>query len=200
MADSTETEAETTTETEPTESLGDGGKKALDAERVARRTAEKTAKQHEVELAKARAELDEVRSGQLSEQEKAIEAARKEAHDAAKAETSSQYQRRLDAGDVKVAAATKFANPDKAILFVDLEGIPRDADGNIEPKALDAALAKVLKEEPYLAKSGGAGSADGGARGGGTPDQLTRSDLTGMKPEEINKARLDGRLANLMGA
>lgn len=200
MADSTETETETTTttETEPSESLGDGGKKALDAERAARRNAEKTAKAHESELAKARAELDEVRSGQLSEQEKAIEVARKEAAEAAKAETTSKYQSRLDAGDAK-AAANKFADPADAILYLDLESLPRDASGDLEPKALEAALAKVLKEKPHLAKTG-PGSADGGARGGGAPDQLTRSDLAGMKPEEINKARLDGRLATLMGS
>lgn len=202
MADSTEEiTTETTTETTSDE-LGDGGKKALDAERAARRSAEKTAKAHETELAKARAELDEVRSGQLSEHEKALETARKEAHDAATASSDEKYRKRLDAADVKAAAA-KFADPADALRYLDLETLKRDADGVLEESALAAALAEVLTEKPYLAGVGtGNGSADGGTRGGGErrPPQLSRSDLKSMTPRQIHDAREAGKLEDLLTA
>lgn len=191
MADSNETSTEDTStddgtkDTKSDDSLGDGGKRALEAERAGRKVAEKAAKEHEAELAKARAELDTLREGQLSDHEKALETARKESADAATASADEKYRTRLDAADVK-AAAVKFADPADALRYLDLTDLARDADGGLEAKALGDALAAVLAAKPYLAKTGtGPGSADGGARGGSDD----APDLGALSMEEFRKAR-----------
>lgn len=182
----------------PEPPLGDAGKRALDAERTARREAETAAKQLVAERDRLTAELEEVRAGQLSDQDKALEAARKEAREAATAETDEKYRKRLDAADVK-ATATKFADPADAILYLDVDSLPRDADGTLEPKALADALGKVLEDKPHLAAKPNPGSADGGPRGGDGPAQLTRDDLKTMTPEAIVEAKAAGQLASLLG-
>lgn len=85
-----------------------------------------------------------------------------------------------------------------------------DADDKDFKKDLQALIREELKSRPNLAlrgTSGGGVGEKGGSRksgketqGKGTGEQLTREDLKSMTPAEIEKARLDGRLKNLLGS
>src|SRR5438094_3000220 len=70
--------------------LGEAGKRALEAERNNRRLAEKRSRDLEAELTK-------VREGSMSEQEKAVEAARREA----RLEASKGFNARLVQAEVR---------------------------------------------------------------------------------------------------
>lgn len=147
-------EGESTTDTKPDE-LGDAGKKALAAERSARRQAEKAAKAAEVELEKLRTDA-------MSEQEKAIAAARAEA----RAEALEAANARLVRAEVRAAAAGRLANPDLAPRLLNLDEFEVGDDGEVDTAAITKALDALVEAEPYLAVSAKrpAGTADGGAR------------------------------------
>ena len=136
--------------------LGDAGKKALDAERAERRKAEKRAKELDAELAK-------LREASMSEQEKAVEAARREARE----EALRSVNQRLIAAEVRAAAGGRLADPEDAVRFLDLDQFPVSDDGEIDRKAIADALDGLVKQKPYLAAGATrpAGDADQGARG-----------------------------------
>ena len=181
--------------------LGDAGKRALEAERLARKDSDRRAKALE-------AELDELRKGQMSEQERAVA----DAHKAGATEAIGKVQDRLFAAEVRAAAAgrvadtTLLSDPDVARKLLGLEVVPVDSDGNIDTEAISGAIDRMVTERPFLAAAAGAtpppkptGSADGGARGSSTPSQFGRADLQSMTPEQITKAKADGRLNDLLG-
>lgn len=183
------------------EPLGDAGKRALDAERAARKEADKRLKAME-------AELDKLREAQMSEQERAVAEARREGA----AEASAAVQARLFAAEAKVAAAgrvadpTLLADPDVARKLLGLDTIPVTPDGDIDSEAISGAIDRLLQERPFLAATSGAtpppkptGSADGGARGATAPSQIGRDDLKSMTPDQIAQAKADGRLNDLLG-
>jgi hypothetical protein len=81
-----------------------------------------------------------------------------------------------------------------------LDAIDPAADDFAEQ--LDAAIAKAVEANPNLKTSAPAPPArSGGPVGGGAPGpgQLTEADLAGMKPDEIVKAKQEGRLNTLLG-
>lgn len=130
MADDTSTTVEepaTGTETEPAE-LGDAGKKALDAERNARREAERKLKEIEdrdkTELQKLQDSIAE-RDAQLSE---IPQAARKEAIRFA-----------------SMATQAGFLDPEDALAFIDVD--LADAD------AVKTALAELAERKPHLVRT-----------------------------------------------
>ena len=131
-----------------------------------------------------------------SEQERAIREAREQAAN----EVKGQYQTRAIRDAARAAAAGKWEYPDQAAVLVDLSDLDPDAadfDGQVAER-LDAFLA----DHPRLAVSTEtpSGSQDAGSRTPPSqPAQLSRADLADMAPEDINKARLDGRLDELMG-
>lgn len=183
--------------TDPGEPLGEKGEKALAAFKERARTAEREAKARADELAKIKAELDELRTGQLSEQEKAIEAARKEGADAATAKAEEHFRGIVDRASV-LTAASKFLDPEDASRFLDVSELPRAEDGTLDKVALAAALDAVLETKPHLAKPASTGTADGGPRGASAVGQLTRDALKSMTPDEIDKAHREGRLNDLL--
>ncbi len=175
------------------EPLGEGGKRALEAERKARRDAETARKALEDELA-------ELKKAGLSEQEKAIE----DAKTAGATEAAAKYAALIVAAEVKAAGASKVAPEalDDLPRLLDLDPTKLVSDdGTVDTKAISSAIDEMVKAKPYLApKAGGGGGADPdqGARGGGRPAQLTRDALRNMTSEEIAQARRDGRLDDLM--
>ncbi len=148
--------------------LGDAGKRALDAERSKARAAEKRARDLEAELTK-------VREGSMSEQEKAVEQARREA----KAEASKGFNVRLVQAEVRATAASKLTDPEDAIRFLDLDEFAVDDDGKVDKKAITKALDELLKAKPYLAASATrpTGDADQGARGSQAGSNNPMNDL-----------------------
>lgn len=182
--------------------LGDAGKRALDAERAARASAEKSARDAETERKKLADKLAEFENANKSENEKAIENARKEADEAARAEVSGKFEQRLLESNVLVRAAGKLADPHDAVQLIDLDVLKSEAgEGNeVEDKAIDAAIAALVKAKPYLATDAksGAGSPDGGPRGN-RPAQLTQADMKGMTPEQIVEAKAKGQFDGMLG-
>ena len=131
----------------------------------------KTEKQRADEL---QAKLDKIAAENLSENEKALKAAREEA--AAEVTTRYEAERRQDRLElattriatkgVKVGDDTvKFADPDDALAHLeraikrgDIDGdeIFGD-DGRVDSDALTAALAELLEEKPHLQATNGNG-------------------------------------------
>jgi hypothetical protein len=137
--------------------LGEAGKRALDAERNARKAAERKARDFETEL-------NRFRESSMSEQEKAIEQAKREA----RAEATTAFNGRLVQAEVRAVAAGKLADPEDAVRFLDLDEFTVDGDGKVDRKPITGAIEKLLKDKPYLAASATrpTGDADQGARGG----------------------------------
>lgn len=141
---------------------GKGGKDQLLAdlarERDRRQAAEREAKRTEAELAK-------LRESSMSDQEKAIEQARREA----RLEANGAFNKRLVQADVRAAATGKLTDPEDAIRFLDLDAFGVNDDGDTDKKAITAAVAQLVKDKPYLAAGATrpTGDADQGARGAG---------------------------------
>jgi hypothetical protein len=167
--------------------LGDAGKKALDAMKAKWRAARD-------ELRALKAQQDAGKPTDDGDLAAAIAKARAEV----KAETLRE--RVLDRIEAK--AARLFADPEDAVAL-----LGRRADEFIDGDKVDSdeiveALEDLLKKKPHLAATAQrrfAGSADGGARKGSKPDQLTRNDLKSMTPQQIVEAQDAGRLNDLMG-
>lgn len=151
------------------------------------------------DLKKKAEEFDKLQDEQKTELEKERERAAKaeQERDSVLAEAK---ETRLRAALLAEAAKAdrKVVDAEAVIALLDRSSLELDADGN--PKNAKEAVDSLLEQRPYLvAGNGGArpGGADQGARGGGE-QQLTRDALKTMKPEEIEKARQEGRLDQLL--
>lgn len=153
---STATETETASTTEAEQSLGDAGKKALDAMKAKWKEAEAKAKTEADERAALQAKLD----GKEAEHAKAQEA-QKIRDDA----LNAANQRILKA-EIRAAAAGKLTDPTDALQFIDLSALEVGADGDVDATAISALIDNLVKAKPYLAAQGKRfeGGADGGAR------------------------------------
>lgn len=164
----------------PDEPLGENGLKALQAERERANEFEKQLKALAPlqKIAAALGDGDPVKGKseleQLAERQSQIEQ-----------ELTSERQARW-----KLEAINEHKLP--AEWAERLRGATRD-----ELIADAASLAQLLPATP---QSQFQGTADGGVREQGVQkSQLTRADLAGMKPAQIEQARKDGRLNQLMG-
>jgi hypothetical protein len=183
--------------------LGESGKKALAVERAARKEAEKKAKRAD----ELEAELVKLREDAMSEQEKAIAVARKEAAAEARQEATSEAARRLFRAEVKAAAASTvadpelLADPDVAMRLLGFDEVPVTESGDVDAEAISAALDRLVERKPYLAVGDRqpVPGADQGARGTTVLSQLTREQLKTMSPEQITRAETEGRLDVLLG-
>ena len=161
--------------------LGDPGKKALD-EMKAKWKAERKARQD------LQAKLDQ--AGQQKDDPGAKAAQ----------EVVAKANARIVRSEVRAAAAGKLADPKDALKFLDLDQFEVGEDGDIDEDEIADAIDDLISKKPYLAaQSRKKGSMDGGVRNESRPRQLTRADLGRMSPEEIEKARKQGRLKTLMG-
>lgn len=115
-------------------------------------------------------------------------------------------ERALDKLEAK--AARTFQNPELARkLLADQSDDFLDEKGNPDVEAIQEALDELLEDEPYLAVDDGRkfkGTADSGTRNGSDkPAQLTQDDVKRLsregKHDEIEKARQEGRLNDLLG-
>jgi hypothetical protein len=128
------------------EALGDAGKQALDRMKAERNAERKRA-------AAAEAELDKLRNASKSEQEKAIDAARKEGE----SEATKRANTRLVRAEARaLAAAAKFRDPGDVIAQLGdrLGGITVDDDGEVDQKALKGLVDDLAKAKPYLVDTG----------------------------------------------
>lgn len=109
----------------------------------------------------AQAELEELRQRSMSDQEKAVAAAKAEGRQ----EALTMANERLVRAEVKAAAAGRFANPNLApSLIPDLDRFI-SPDGDVDTAGITKAIDLLLQAEPYLGSAArNVGSADGGAR------------------------------------
>ena len=192
--ESTETdEDQTETESEPTEEETEqpdpnaGAKKALVTERTARKAAEKALKDLQAQLALK----------DKPAEEQALEAARAEA----RTEATTKANARIVRAELKAAATGKVKNPALALKLIDASEIDVDDDGEVDSDAVNQAITDLLEQYPELAADGSkfTGTADQGAKGKNSkPAQVKRSELTSMTPAQIEQARVDGRLNDLL--
>lgn len=171
----------------PKDDLGDAGKKALEAERKARRDAEKA-------LKAAQAEAEKYKTASLSDQEKAI----KDAETKAREESLGKAKTRVLEEAVTAAAARKLKHPEDAARFLTMSDFEVDDDLKIDKTAIESAIDELVKSRPELAAEAPTpGDADQGKRGN-RPKQLSRADLKTMTDDQINEAREKGQLEDLM--
>lgn len=181
-------DAEGEGEGDAADALGDKGKKALDAMK-GKWKSERTRRQELERQLAARDEGD-------GEEPDAI---RRQAEQAATAKANARIVR----AEVRAAAAGKLADPADALRFLDLAQFEVDDEGDLDADEIAEAIDGLIQAKPYLAAQSGKrfhGTADSGARKGKSrPTQLTREDLKRMSPEQITKAKADGRLDDVLG-
>ena len=130
------------------EQLGEGGRKALEAERASRKALEK-------QLQTMQREIEKTRQAGMSEAEKAIAEAEVKGRTAATAE----FGKRLAKAALDTAAARRNPDFDTAALeYVDLSRFVGD-DGEPDAKAIAAAVERLVPTA-----SGAAPGFDGGTR------------------------------------
>ncbi len=177
--------------------LGDAGKKALDAMKAKWQKAREDRNALAAKLAALEKPAETAEDGKPD-----LEAVRKQARHEAAAELLRD--RVLD--KIEAKAARLFADPEDAVALLGRKADDFIDDGKVDADAITEALADLLKRKPHLglaAQGGGRrfeGGADGGARKGSGPAQLTEEDLKRMTPEQIVEAQKKGQLATLLGA
>lgn len=192
---------------------GDGGEKQPTAEeRIAAlenqvAAAKKVNRDLERKNKTALAEIDTLKTKVPEGDAPDPDAIKAEARKEALAEAKAASDARILRAEIKAAAGTKLADPNDAVRLLDLDDFEVDEHGNVDQAEIAKAIDALVKSKPYLAAEGKRfqGGGDGGAREGSqTPTQLTQSELKRMYDDkqyaEIDKARQEGRLADLFGA
>lgn len=190
-ATSTDTDGDTTPE--GADSLGDAGKRALDSMK-AKWKAERD-KRRELETALASAGS----APKADDETLDLDAVKRQAASEATAKANARILR----SEIKAAAAGKFVNPADAFLHLDMTTFEVDENGDVDATEIADAVQELLTAKPYLAAATAKrfqGTGDGGAaRKASGPVQLTKSDLDRMSPEQIHKAKREGRLNKVLG-
>lgn len=158
---------------EPTADLGDAGKKALAAERAAKKAAEKRA-------ADAEARVKEFEDANKSELEKA----------AARAEAAEKALEAERTARLRAEVASEAGIPVDLRDFLtasDEESLRAQAD-----KLKAAMAASNEPRSPRPDPSQGAKPANAG------PSQLSRAELASMSPAQVNEALEQGRLTDVL--
>ncbi|WP_333810792.1 hypothetical protein [Timonella senegalensis] len=192
--ESTATEAVEETQVEGAEALGDPGKKALDAMKAKWKSEAASRKAAEEELASLKAAAD----GREAEHKAAQEAQK------IRDEALATANDRIKKSEIRAAAKGELANPEDALVFLDLNEIEVSDDGSVDGDAVAQAIKDLLEERPYLAAQGErrfTGTVDAGPRNGGVGgvQQLTRDDLAKMSADEVIQADKNGQLNKLKG-
>lgn len=193
-----ETVEEVETDPPGAESLGDPGKRALDAMKTAKKEAEARARDLENQLAALEAKAN----GKEAEYEAALEAQR------IKDEALSLANQRILKAEIRAAAAGKLADPQDALLHIDVSSFEVGDDGEVDGDAVTSAISDLISRKPYLAVQDGKrfqGTADGGARNDATKvGQLSEQDVKRLaaegKHDEIVRAKAEGRLTDYLAS
>lgn len=121
-------------------------------------------------LRKAESELGKLKETSASD----IEQAKAEARQEALAEATAEANTRILRAEVIAAAARKFQDPADAVAHLDLTKFEVGENGEVDRKAIGAAIDDLLKEKPYL---GGVRDPDFGKRAPGTKSGTSMNDL-----------------------
>ena len=157
------------------ESLGDPGKRALDAMKAKWKAAEDRAKAAEAAAAEALAKAEGKEKEYAAEQER-----RK-----VEQEALSKANQRILKAEIRAQATAKLADPADALLYLDMSSFEVGDDGEVDAQAITAAIDNLIKSKPYLAAQGERrfqGGADGGPRketGPSLEDQIAAAQKAG---------------------
>lgn len=169
--------------------LGDAGKKAIQAERQARKDADKSRKSAEDALEQAKAKITELEKAGLNDHEKAISDAVEEATKTAREESDAKWRGNVVKNAVKAAAVGKIANPDLAPGLISVNDLDPESDtfGTDIASAIDA----LVKDNPFLEATPKKpkGSGDGGPHGGSDDDENLTPTQRMRKAYEENKKK-----------
>ncbi len=127
-----------------------GGRKLIETERAAAREAKRALgpwRKLERELSMGPDQIREALAAR-GDTDKELDKVRREAESNALAKVNT----RLVRAEIKAAATASFQDPEDAYAFVDLDEIDVDDDGNVDTRAVEAALKDVLRRKPHLAK------------------------------------------------
>lgn len=128
-------------------------------------------------LQKALAEHEEASK---SEQEKALDRARKEAAEAATAEVANTYRAKIKTAEIRAQAAGRFADPSDAVALAKIDDDELfDSAGEINTDAIKTALDALIESKPHLAARQGGGHVQGDVDAGkGVGDAKSLEDLS----------------------
>ncbi len=98
-------------------------------------------------LRKAETELGKLKETSAT----AIDQARAEARQEAMAEATAEANARVVRAEVIAAAAKKLQDPADAVAHLDLSKLEVDENGEVDRKAINAAIDQLVKDKPYLA-------------------------------------------------
>jgi len=115
---------------------------------------------------------------------------------------------RILKAEIRAAAAGKLADPADALHYLDLSTFDVKDDGETDSAAIAKAVEDLIKNKPYLAAATAPKWPNIDANRNGTPPgnapQLTAEDVKKLyadkKYDEVEAARKEGRLANILGA
>ncbi len=189
-----DTTPEVDTESEETETVDDDStpQELPDDHPLVKTLAKQRAELKELKksYSQANRELDEIKKASLSDQERLVEDAKTETAKAIRLE----FAEKLVEAELKSALKGRTV-PGDALLSFDKAGFVDD-NGDIDSEAIatwvDAHSEQAEAPKPDLGQ---------GARGSSKAQAQIRSrdELKNMSPDEILKARKDGRLDSLMG-
>lgn len=167
----------------------EGAKKALNAERTARRDADKRAQALEAELAALKAQS-------MSDSDRAIA----EAIAKATTDTDEKWRDRVIAAEVAAYAAGKVVAPDLVLKLIDKSTLAWDGD-QLDKAALGKAIDEIVAQRPYLAPGTPAAPSVPQVPAGprGTTAPITREQIQKMTPEQVAEAYAKGELKHLTG-
>lgn len=149
-------------------------------------------RKHENANAQAIKELEQLRSAQMTETEKAIADAEKRGRDSALAEMRVEIAR----SKLATQAAGKVADVDALLELVDASKFVNDQ--GVDDDAIAAVIERFTKVAPAQPAPPKFGSVELGPQGD-RPRQLGEADLARMTPEQIVEARAKGQLDDLLG-
>lgn len=144
----------------------------------------------------------ELAKAQGREAEYAADQERIKAKREADAAAIAKANTRILKAEIRAVAAARLADPEDALHYLDLADFQVGEDGEVDRNAVTAAVEELVKSKPYLAAQGGAPGtvfSPTSAREGQTMAQWTDAQLAAATPEQINTARREGLLDNLLG-
>lgn len=181
------------------DSLADKGKQALDRMKQQRNAARDQLREFKA-LGLTPAQIKALQTGK---DDKADQPDADQIREQTRAEVRAEALKERVVDKIEAKAAKAFADAEDAVAILLRSHDPEDFldDGKIDVEAIQEALDELLEKKPHLAVQDGKrfkGNPDGGTRKAARPGQLTRDDLKRMSPQEITKAKAEGRLADLL--
>lgn len=190
-----EVEVENTDEPSVEDQLAAAQKVNKDLERKLRRSEDNRSRVSELEAEIAKLQGKEAEYAELQKQRESEQAALNKANE------------RILKAEVRAQAAGKLADPQDALLHIDLSSFEVGDDGEVDAAAITDAITDLITTKPYLAVQDGKrfqGDADAGARKEARPAQLNEADVKRLaaegRHEEIVRAKAEGRLADYLAS